>query len=162
MTPSPAPGRPRRRGHAGVRAIGDPAAQVRAFQALEPFELHSERGGLLVVARRRHGFGQQVPGGFGPSLLEQIVARLEHFLRLAVTLGEGRAGAIDVGAGARVVAIEEEDARPDVNRFFVLSGEVPIQAVDEQRFSPAVAVGSLRGVRLEAFWIGHVSGPRGL
>jgi hypothetical protein len=61
-----------------------------------------------------------------------------------------------------VVAIEKQDARPDVNRFFVLSSEVPIQTFDEQRFRPAVAVGSLRGVRLEAFRIGHVSGPRGL
>jgi hypothetical protein len=49
-----------------------------------------------------------------------------------------------------MIAIEEERARPDIDRLFVLRGEVVIEAGEEQLFDLGVAIGLRRGVRIGA------------
>jgi glutamate formiminotransferase / 5-formyltetrahydrofolate cyclo-ligase len=53
--------------------------------------------------------------------------------------------------------VEEQHPRPEVDRVLVPAREIPVEAVHEQRFRAAVAIGSLGGGnRIEAFRLGHV------
>ena len=53
--------------------------------------------------------------------------------------GQRRSRAIDVGPGARVGAIEEQHARPEMNRVFVPAVEVAVEAVFEEDVDLLVA-----------------------
>ena len=48
---------------------------------------------------------------------------LQQLLTFALAFRDGAAGALDVRAGARVAAIQEQDARPDADCELVLSAE---------------------------------------
>ena len=74
---------------------------------------------MHVVAGRGDGFREQMPRGVGAALAEQLAARLEHLFGSALPLGERRAGAIDIGPGAGMAAVEKQDARPEMDRVFV-------------------------------------------
>jgi hypothetical protein len=65
---------------------------------------------------------------------------------LPLSFGLGAACPIDVRARAIVVAIEEQDTRPEVDGGFELAGEVVIQPGDEQVLdSRVLAGGAWRG-----------------
>src|ERR1043166_8274093 len=76
----------------------------------------------------------------GLAALEQILTGLEHLVGMSLTLGKRRPCPIDIRAGTGMRSIEEQNARPDVDRVFVSAFEVPVESVDEQRFSLAVPV----------------------
>ena len=129
-----------------------------AFDALETY---AKRGGMVVVARFRDRFREQLTGRRGLALLEELVTGVQHLLRAALPLGYGGARAIDIGAGTRVRSIEEEDARPEMDGFFVPAVEVFVEAVDQERFDLCVTLGDVGvGHRFEASWIGHQEVPR--
>jgi hypothetical protein len=111
---------------------------------------------LQVVGAGRDRFAQQPARGFGVALLEQVAAGLEQFVGMPLHLRDGLARAIDIRAGLFVVAIEEEDPRPEVNGLFVAGGKVAIEPLVEQRFDLLRAhCGLIRLRRGEAFELGH-------
>jgi hypothetical protein len=57
---------------------------------------------------------------------------MQEFVTFPLALGDRRPRTLDVGAGAGVRAIEEEDARPDADRELVLSVEVVIETGEEE------------------------------
>jgi hypothetical protein len=73
-----------------------------------------------------------------------MLAGLQEFVGLALTLGERRPRAVDVRPGPRMRAIEEQHARPDVNGFFVFAREVLIEPLYKQRVGLAVPIHRLR------------------
>ena len=78
------------------------------------------------------GGGQQFARPRGVAALECGCAGLEQFFAFALPLGDGAAGAFDVGAGARVRTIQEEDAGPDADCELVPSAEIMIESGVEQ------------------------------
>ena len=56
----------------------------------------------------------------------------------ALLLGLGAARALDVRARAIVVAIEEQDARPQVDGLVVVVGEVVVEAGEQELLDPRV------------------------
>ena len=64
----------------------------------------------------------------------------------ALTLGERTSCPLDVGAGARMVAIEEERAGPDVDGEVVVRGEIMIETDQQELFDFRVAVRVRRGI----------------
>jgi hypothetical protein len=79
--------------------------------------------------------------------LEGGDAVVEQFLGFAQPFGERRSGALDIGARPRVAAIQEQCARPDVDRLFVLGREVVIEADQQQLLDLRVAFRAGRAVR---------------
>ena len=88
---------------------------VDAIDAREKRERH------VVGAAALHGGVQHLPGRFDLSPLERRDAVVKQLLRLALLLGHRAAGAIDVGACPRVIAIEKQRARPDVDGLRVIA-----------------------------------------
>ena len=60
----------------------------------------------------------------------------------ALLLGLRAAGAIDVGARAIVVAIEEQHAGPEVDGRFELAREIVIEPGDQEMLDPRVVFGA--------------------
>src|SRR5207249_4259685 len=111
---------------------------------IEPIQPIEDRQRLV-------GGGAAVEGGVKqPARLhafaaaERLDAVLQQFFGFALSLGQGAAGALDVGAGAGMAAIEEEDARPDVDRVVVLRGEVMIEAGEQQLLDLGVTIRARR------------------
>ena len=65
---------------------------------------------------------------------------MQQLFGLALPLGQRAARALDVGAGAAVAAVEEDDARPDVDRLLVVAGEVVVEAGEQELLDVGVAV----------------------
>ena len=78
-------------------------------------------------------------------------AVLQQLFGLALPLGQRAARAFDVGAGTRVVAIEKQRARPDVDRLFVLAGEVVIEAGEQQLLDLGFAIRFRHGLVARAW-----------
>ena len=55
-----------------------------------------------------------------------------YILALTLTLRDGAARALDVGAGPRMAAVEEQDARPDADCELVLSAEIMVESGEEK------------------------------
>ena len=72
--------------------------------------------------------------------LEDCVAET---IGLAVMLGLGAAGPLDVGASPIVVPVEEQDSGPEIDRRLEVAGEVLIETCDQQLLDARVlAIGS--------------------
>ena len=69
---------------------------------------------------------------------------MEQFLRFPLPFGNRLARALDVRARAIVIALEEDDARPDIDRLFVFGCEVMIKTGDEKFFDARRALGVVR------------------
>src|SRR5258706_16127409 len=84
---------------------------------------------------------------------------MQQFLRLALPLGNRASRALDVGPGAVVVALEKDDARPDVDGLFVVSGEVMIESGDKEFFDARGAIAIVGWCRcacgIGAQWLRH-------
>lgn len=98
---------------------------------------------MFIVPPRGNRFGQQSSRRFGLSLIQQIAAGLQHFFAAPLPLAERGPRAVDVGSGAGVSAIEEEDPGPEMDGVFVAAAEVAIEAVNQQRLNLAVAIRDL-------------------
>jgi len=131
---------------AAASVIDQPNADVAACSS----SLSAEGRGLRspFVGRRAGVDGrlQQAPRLVAVAAVERGQAGLEQLLRLALPLGERAAGPLDVRAGAGVPSIEEERTRPDVHRLVVLSGEVLIEAEEQELFDLRVAIGFRFGI----------------
>ena len=102
----------------------------------------SEQHQRLVTGRALiDGAGQQVARAFNLSRLVRVQSTMQELLRFALALRDRLACAIDVRAGAVVIAIEKDDARPDVDRLFVFPGEIVIQTRNEKFFDARGALG---------------------
>ena len=60
--------------------------------------------------------------------------RVNELFGLALALRNGAPRTLDVGACARVPAIDEQRPRPDVDGELVLSGEVIVETAEQQFF----------------------------
>ena len=79
---------------------------------------------------------------------------MQQFLALALTLRLRPAGTFDVRASPAVPSLEERDAGPDVDGFFVAAGEIAIEPGQEElrtltrgeaeELLPELAEGSMR------------------
>ena len=111
---------------------------------------------MIVLPRLGDRLDKELAGSRSFALLHQGLALVQHLVGPPLTLGDGGPGAIDIGAGARVRSIEEQDARPEMDGFFVPAVEVFVETLDEQRFDAAVPIGGVGlGHRVEASWISH-------
>ena len=106
----------------------------RTIQALED--------GERFVGRRAAVDGRlQQPARFLPfAALKRGDAAVQELLGLALALGERAAGPLDVGARTRMVAIQEERARPDVDGVLVAGGEIVVQTDQQQLLDLRVAI----------------------
>ena len=75
------------------------------------------------------------------SAIERLQPFVDQRLGLALPLGLRAARALDVGASAIVMAVEEQDPRPEIDRRVELAGEVVIEAGDQQLLDARVAPG---------------------
>ena len=89
-----------------------------------------------ALDRRR----QQRARGAGIAAIERRGAGVQQLFAFALALGDRAARALDVRLGPRMAAIEEQDARPDADGELVLSGEVVIEAGEEELFDARVAL----------------------
>ena len=124
--------------------------------------MRSEQHERLVAWRALiDGARQQVACALDVACLVGIEAAVQQFLRLALPLGNRASRAVDVGARPIVIALEKDDARPDIDGLFVISGEVVIETGDEKFFDARRALGDrpkcrrLRGIG--ALWLRHQS-----
>src|SRR5438445_743873 len=69
--------------------------------------------------------GAQETARLGPfAAVKGRDAGVQELFGVTLALGDGAARPLDVGASAGMAAIEEQRARPDVDRLLVLRGEV--------------------------------------
>ena len=78
------------------------------------------------------GCGEQLPGARRLAPLERGDSRLKKLFPFTLTLGDRASGAFDVGAGARMRAIEKQHPRPDTDCELMLSVEIMVEAGEEQ------------------------------
>src|SRR5262245_30270809 len=116
------------------------------------FELHPERRGLLVFPGRGDRLSQQAPGRVRVAAVKQVLTRMQHFLRSTLTLRERSPCPIDIGARPGMRSIQEQGARPDVNRVLVAAGKISVQSLEQESFHLTLVVDSTvgRGFRFEA------------
>ena len=79
--------------------------------------------------------------------------RVQQLVPFALAFGDRRAGALDVGPGPRVAAVEKEHPRPDVDRELVLTVEIVVESGEEQLLDSRV--GAFRVAKR----IRHQDGP---
>ena len=131
---------------------------MNAIDARQKCESH------LVSAAALHRGVQHLTRRFHFSTLERRHAVVKQFLGFALLFGHAASGAIDIRASARVIAIEEERPRPDVDSLCVISGEILIEAGNEQALDFGVALGvAVDRWRALGYWvraerIGHARG----
>ena len=125
---------------------------TRRREPVHPFE---QGQGFFAVRAALDGRRQQRSRDAGVAALERRGARVQQLLAFALTLGDGAAGALDVGPGARMAAIEEQDPRPDADGELVLTGKIMVEAGEEQVFDARVAL-ALRHFSA----LGEVVGPQ--
>ena len=83
---------------------------------------------------------------------------MQQLLGFPLTLGDRLPRPFDVRASAIVIAVEKDDARPDVDGLFVVFCEVMIEAGDEKFFDARRALGiGLWRLRIGALRIRHQS-----
>ena len=124
-----------------------PAARCagRVRPTAEP-PLRADRAGAAAPAlpRRRRPRSTPTSAAAGPSprspRVERVGAGVQQLVRLALFLRERAPGPFDVRARLRVGAVEEQHARPDVDRELVLAREVVVETGEQQLFDPGVAI----------------------
>ncbi len=98
---------------------------------------------------------------FGVAPVERGTAGVQQFIALALPLGDRAAGPLDVGAGTGMAAVDEEHARPDVDREFVLFGKIMIEPREQELFDARVSVPfrhvCRKGQTVRTERVGHVS-----
>ncbi len=77
---------------------------------------------------------QDVPEVTGDAAVDQLFG-------FALPLGQGLPRTLDVGACPIVGAVEEHDARPDVDRLLVLGCEVVVEPGEQEVLDPRLAIG---------------------
>ena len=120
---------------------------MNAIDAREKCERH------VVGAAALHRGVQHLTGRFDLSPLERRHAVVKQFLRFALLFGHRAAGAIDVGACSRVIAIEEQRARPDVDGLRVMRRKILIESRKQQAFDFGVAFGVAVDGRRALAWL---------
>lgn len=107
------------------------------FQSVETLE---QRECFLACDAVFDSQAQQPPGGIWVALLKSRRARVNQFVAFALPLGDRASRPLDVGPCSRVTTIDEQRAGPDVDRKLVLSGEVVIEAAQQQLFEASFAI----------------------
>ena len=108
------------------------------MNAVDPRE---ERERNIVSAAALDGGIQQLPRRLDLAALERRHAVVQQLFRLALLFGHRAAGALDVRARARVIPIEKQRARPDVDRLRVMAGEILIEAREQKTLDFGVTLG---------------------
>ena len=86
------------------------------------------------------GGGDECPRFTRVAAIEREETAVEQLVPMALALGDRAAGAFDVSAGTGMTAVDEQHARPDVDRLIVLVGEVVRQAGEQELFDVRIAV----------------------
>jgi hypothetical protein len=122
---------------------------TRGLEAIEPTEQRERFFGARTVLDRGR---EEPPRRIRFAAPEGLRAGVDQLFPLTLAFRDGAAGAFDVRAGACVSAVQEKDARPDVDRELVLSCEVVIEAAQKQVVDVRIAIDFRlrgRGVRAE-------------
>ena len=82
--------------------------------------------------------------------MERGDAVVKQLLRPSLALGERAPRPFNVRAGTRMIAIEEERARPDVDSLIVLPREIVIQTGEEELLDFGVAISFRCGAGITA------------
>ncbi len=120
----------RKRHRAGAPARGIRLGLARAL--LESIQAIENRERFVGRRALTDGGLQQTTRLARLAAIEGRDAVVQQFLGLALPFGERAASPFDVGAGTRMVAVEKQRARPDVDRLIVVAGEVVIEAGEQQ------------------------------
>jgi glutamate formiminotransferase / 5-formyltetrahydrofolate cyclo-ligase len=128
-------------------------AVIESIQTIEDRERLVWRSAL---ANRRF----QQPARFARlAAIERGYPVVQQLFRFTLSLGERAASAIDVGTGAGMITVEEQRSRPDVDRLIVLSGEIVIEADEEQLLDLRLTIrfrhGLMRARRVVTKRVGH-------
>jgi hypothetical protein len=99
------------------------------FETIESFE---QDVGVLGPHAMLDRLAKQAPRGRGIAAMEGRRTRVQQFLAFALALGNRAARTLDIRAGTRVPAIDEERSRPHIDGEFVLTSEVVIQTAQQQ------------------------------
>jgi hypothetical protein len=99
---------------------------------------------LRIVERRPSldGIGDEASSQGHVALVKRLDALMKNSLRLALPLGLRTPRTLDIRASAAVVPIEEQDTRPEIDRLFVLIGEVLIETGKQQLLDSCVSLGA--------------------
>lgn len=87
-----------------------------------------------------HGRRDERPGLAGVAAIECEEPAVQQLVTMALALGDGAAGPLDVRPGSSMAAVDEQHAGPDVDRLVVLIGEVVRQAGEQELFDAGIAV----------------------
>jgi glutamate formiminotransferase len=119
----------------------------------EPIDARQDRERLIGGCPMLDGQGHERTRLARIAAIERQQAAVQQLVAVPLTLGNRAAGAFDVGARAGVAAVDKEHPRPDVDRLFVLIGEVVGQPGEQQRFDARVAV-TIRDVSPSGLTVG--------
>lgn len=86
------------------------------------------------------GRGDQLPRLTGVAVIERETTAVQQLVPLPLPFGNGAARTLDIRASPRMATIDEQHTRPDVDREFVLIGEVVGQTGEEQFLDTGVPI----------------------
>src|SRR5207247_4273925 len=89
---------------------------------------------------------KKTPCLFRVAAMKSGDAGLQELLRLALALGERASRPFDVRPGTGMAAIQKQRPRPDVDRLFVLAGEIMVETPEEELFDLRITIGILRAI----------------
>ena len=117
---------------------------MRDTEPIDPFQ-HA----LGIVLRRAavERVGDEAASTGDIASLKRLNPLMKDRLRLPLQLGLRAARAIDIRTRAIVVPIEEQHARPEVDRLFVLTEEVLVEPGKEQLLDARITLGCAQRIR---------------
>ena len=128
-----------------VRAVSwrDRGRRQRAGErrgGLEPLDSRQQRHRFVPRRAMLDGGRHQLAGRAGVSAIQGRDPRVEQLVPLALPFGDRAARPLDVGARPRMAAVDEQHARPDIDRQFVLFGKVVVEPEDEQFLDAGIPI----------------------
>ena len=113
-----------------ARAIG-------RLEAIEPVEKRQRFLARRAALDRRR---QETPGRGAVAADERVDTGVEQLFAFPLLLGDRAARALDVGARPGMSVIQEQDPRPDADGEVVVTGEVMVEAAEEEIFDAGVTL----------------------
>ena len=129
-----------------IRRRRRPGRHRRRFPWFDSTQARKDRARFVRRGSTFDGAFEQAPGSRDVAAIERRHTAFEELLRLALPLGQRGTGPFDVRTRARMMPVEEQRARPDVDRLIVAPGEVLIEPVEQQLLDLGIPIRLRRGM----------------